>query len=64
MKNSDEKPKRDFPKDLKPIARVPKEWLQDCGNVKLEYVGELTPKLLKEIFGDGDLLTFKVKKND
>ena len=63
MKNSDEKPKKEFPK-LKPIARVPKEWLQDCGDVKLEYVGELTPELLKEIFGDGDLLAYKVKKTD
>ena len=60
MKNSDKKPKKEFPKDLKPIARVPKECLKDCGDVKLEYVGELTPELLKEIIGHSEVKTIKL----
>lgn len=50
MKNSDEKnEKREFPKDWKPIARVPKECLQDIGDIRLEYIGELAPRSKRRI---------------
>jgi hypothetical protein len=45
MKKSDkQKEKREFPKDWKPIARVPKECLQDIGDIRLEFIGELMPQ--------------------
>jgi len=40
MKNSDEKiEKREFPKDWKPIACLPKECLHDIGDIRLEPKG-------------------------
>ncbi len=65
MKNSDEKKgKREFPKNWKPIASVPKEFLQDCGDIKLEFVGKLTPGLLAEITKDNDVKIFKSRSDD
>ena len=65
MKNSDEQSvKKEFPKDWKPIARVPKECLQDCGDVKLEFIGKLTPELLAEITKDNDVTFIKLRSND
>ncbi len=65
MKNSDEQSvKKEFPKDWKPIARVPKEFLQDCGDVKLEFIGKLTPELLAEITKDNDVTFIKLRSDD
>lgn len=45
MKISDKKTdKLEFPKDWKPIARVPKECLQDIGDIRLEFIGKLMPQ--------------------
>jgi hypothetical protein len=62
MKKSDEqKEKREFPKDWKPIARVPKECLEDIGDIRLEFVGKLTPELLTEILSDNDVKIIELK---
>ncbi len=45
MKDSYKKTeKREFPKDWKPIARVPKECLQDIGDIRLEFISKLMPQ--------------------
>ncbi len=50
MRNSDEKKgRREFPKDWKPVASVPKECLQDIGDIRLEFIGELAPRSQKRI---------------
>jgi len=65
MKNSDEQSvKKEFPKDWKPIARVPKECLQDCGDVKLEFIGKLTLELLTEITKNNDVKIIKLISDD
>ncbi len=64
MKNSDEKPKKDFPKDWQPISRVPKENLRDCGDVKLEFIGKLIPELLTEITKNNDVKIIKLISDD
>jgi len=55
----------EFPKDWKPISRVPKENLRDCGDVKLEFIGKLTPELLTEITKkNNDVKVIKLRKDD
>ncbi len=60
-KKDESKLNREFPKDWQPIAHVPKECLQDCGDIRVEFIGKLTPELLTEITSGNDVKIIELK---